>query len=207
MAPTWRRVCSRSGRFRVWPAPAGGRRKFEASPTTSCSGEASARSPATTSPVAIPTRACSRSGAGSAATASGGRLAALSADTMADLNRLLPTTWSRGREPENHLQFTRGKKKEPAKGPAGSSFRESSVAGGTCDAGSFKRITASSSQDGVNAAHAYEDSSSLSMAFEADDAPLRGRAELSERATKFVSPPRLRDAGARRGSDASTDKS
>jgi acetyltransferase len=26
----------------------------------------------------------------------GGRLAALSADTMADLNRLLPTTWSRG---------------------------------------------------------------------------------------------------------------
>jgi len=45
------------------------------------------------------------------------------------------------------------------------------------------------------------------MAFEADDAPLRGRAELSERATKFVSPPRLRDAGARRGSDASTDKS
>jgi len=26
----------------------------------------------------------------------GGRLAALSADTMADLNRLLPTPWSRG---------------------------------------------------------------------------------------------------------------
>ena len=26
----------------------------------------------------------------------GGRLAALSADTMANLNRLLPTTWSRG---------------------------------------------------------------------------------------------------------------
>jgi hypothetical protein len=71
-------------------------------------------------------------------------------------------------------QFTRGKKKEPAKGPAGSSFRESSVAGGTCDAGSFKRITASSSQDGVNAAHAYEDSSSLSMAFEADEVARTG---------------------------------